>query len=365
MMKRMMGWPVGASALVLCATPSALAAPQLDYEAPPSCPTQGDFVASVARRGVDLAADAPNGVSGVAVRIVQSGSAFTGELRVAGDTSNSAPRQVTDTDCTRVADGLAAVTAIVLGANPTPEGSESTPAPAPVAETKTPAAEPAPSSSVAPVPAKEESPEQTPPLRGSTFSTPQRIEVPAGKLEFVPSRAWALTAGADFGSIPSLVMPRYDLSASIVPFLVSPDKDTHMLGPILQVRWALIGPGTWEQAGRERTDIWGFQVGLASCSAFAYDSKGFSLMACAEFLAELWALQTHGPGAARESSPGSGSAGLVLDARYDLGAGFFLAGRGGGRFRISKLSAEDSQGEQLFESGHLGAYVSAGLGFAF
>jgi hypothetical protein len=364
MMKRTMRWPLRAGALVLCATPSALGAPQLDYDAPPSCPSHGDFVASVARRGVDLATHAPNGVAGVAVRIVQSGNAFTGELRVAGDASNSAPRQVTDTDCARVADGLAAVTAIVLGAEPPPEESEPTPAPAPVAETAPPA-KPAPSSSIAPVPAKEESPEPTPPLRGSTFSTPQAIDVPAGKVEFVPSRAWALTAGADFGSIPSLVMPRYDLSASIVPFLVTPDKDTHMLGPILQVRWALIGPGTWEQAGRERTDIWGFQVGLASCSAFAYDTKGFSLMGCAEFLAELWAMQTHGPGAPRESSPGSGSAGLVLDARYDLGAGFFLAGRGGGRFRISKLRAEDSQGEQLFESGYLGAYVSAGLGFTF
>lgn len=358
-----MGWPLGAGALVLCATPSVLAAPELDYDAPPSCPSQSDFVASVARRGVDLAADAPNGVAGVSVRIVQGGNAFTGELRVAGDASNSAPRQVTDTDCARVADGLAAVTAILLGAEPPPEESESTPAPAPVAE-NAPAAEPAPSSPSVPAPAKEESPE-TPPLRGSTFSTPQTIDVPAGKLEFVPSRAWALTAGADFGSIPSLVMPRYDLSASIVPFLVSPDKDTHMLGPILQVRWALIGPSTWEQPGRERTDIWGFQVGLASCSALAYDTKGFSLMACAEFLAELWAMQTHGPTGVKESSPGSGSAGLVLDARYDLGAGFFLAGRGGGRFRISKLSAEDSEGERLFESGQLGAYVSAGLGFTF
>lgn len=359
-----MGWPLRAGVLVLCATPSALGAPQLDYDAPPSCPSQGEFVASVGRRGVDLAAHAPNGVTGVAVRIVQSGNGFTGELRVTRDAANSAPRQVTDTDCARVADGLAAVTAILLGADQPPEESEPTPAPAPVAETA-PAVKPAPSSSVARVPASEESPEQTPPLRGSTFSTPQTIDVPAGKVEFVPSRAWTLTAGADFGSIPSLVLPRYDLSASIVPFLVSPDKDTHMLGPILQVRWAFIGPGTWEQAGRERTDVWGLQVGLASCSAFAYDTKGFSLMACAEFLAELWAMQTHGARAVKESSPGSGSAGLVLDARYDLGAGFFLAGRGGGRFRISKLSAVDSEGEQLFESGYLGAYVSAGLGFTF
>jgi hypothetical protein len=364
-MKRTIGWPLRAGALVLCATPSALAAPQLDYDAPPSCPSQGDFVASVARRGVDLTANAPNGVAGVAVHIVQSGNAFTGELRVARDASNSAPRQVTDTDCARVADGLAAVTAVLLGAEPPPEETEPAPAPAPVAETP-PAAKPAPSSSVAPVPAKEESSEQTPPLRGSTFSTPQTIDVPAGKVEFVPSRAWALSAGADFGSIPSLVMPRYDLSASIVPFLVSPDKDTHMLGPILQVRWALVGPSSWEQAGRERTDIWGFQAGLASCSAFTYDTKGFSLLACAEFLAELWAMQTHGPGGVKkESSPGSGSAALALDARYDLGAGFVLAGRGGGRFRLSKFSVEDSQGEQLFESGQFGAYVSAGLGFAF
>lgn len=364
MKKRMMGWPVRVAALVLCATPATLGAPQLDYDAPAGCPSRSDFVASVARRGIDLAADAPSEVAGVAVRIAQSGRSFTGELRVAGDASQSAPRRVTDTDCARVADGLAAVTAIVLGAEPPEDESESPPTPAPIAEAKASAAIEAPSS-VTPVPPRKESRKETPPLRGSTFSTPQSIDVPAGKVEFVASRAWTLTAGADFGSIPTLVLPRYDLSASFVPFLIGSNDETHLLGPILQVRWALVGPGTWEKAGRERTDVWGFQVGLASCSAFAYHTKGFSLMACAEFLAELWSLQSHGPGTRRESSLGSGSAGLVLDARYDLGAGFFLAGRGGGRFRISKLSAEDSQGEQLFESGQLGAYVSAGLGLSF
>jgi hypothetical protein len=161
------------------------------------------------------------------------------------------------------------------------------------------------------------------------------------------------------------VLPRYDLTASLATFLVTPDEATHLLGPLLQVRWSFVGPGTHEAASGVETDVWGIHAGAASCFPFNYDTRGFTVLGCAEFMAEYMHLATTTPNGAREQDTGSGSAALALDARYAIGAGFHLGLRAGGRLRFGKLTARDEQDRILFESGMLGGFVTTGLGYAF
>jgi hypothetical protein len=278
---------------------------------------------------------------------------------VAGEQGDSEPREVSDADCGRVAEGLAAVAAIVLGAD--------APHSAPAITVTEPAMEPERAQGAAtpaPTPVANES-ERDLPLRGSAFDQERIIPVERGELEIRPSRTWMLTAGADFGTVPGLVLPRYDLTASLATFLVTPDDAAHLVGPLLQVRWSFVGPGTHESESGYETDVWGIHAGAASCFPFNYDTRGFTLLGCAEFMAEYMSLATETPAGVLEQDTGSGSAGLALDARYAIGAGLHLGLRAGGRLRFGKLTARDEQDRILFESEMVGAFVTAGLGFAF
>jgi hypothetical protein len=339
---------------VMAAVSPALGA-GIEYSAPSGCPSRDDFVAAIARRGVDVEA----ATAGLAVNIAHNEQGFVGQLRVEAGEGGSAPRRVLDEDCARVADGLAVVAAIVLGKGEPAETLSIESAPEQTAPVDSAPALPVTSE------AKAAEPDDELALRSSALARVDSIDVEEGELKVQPSRTWTLTAGADFGTIGGLVLPRYDLTASLATFLVTPEKATHLVGPLLQVRWSFVGPGTHHSTRGYDTEVLGIHGGLASCFPFNYDTHGLTLLACGEFMIEYANLTTDTPSGVLEQDAGSGSAGIAMDGRYAIGAGFHLGLRAGGRLRFGKLSARDENGNVLFESGMAGGFVSAGLGVGF
>lgn len=357
--------PLGATVPLLACVLSAAEAraevePPVEYAAAPGCPSRDEFISAVAaRRSSDRE---PAEVPLFRVVITKTDGYFAGELRVSAKEGESAPRRVTDPDCAKVVEGLAVVAAIVLAGEDSTASAErsadesvegpTTPAPTVPATAREGvlAAEPA-----------------DPPLVGSTFNQPDRLRVPAGTLRFRGKSSYMVFGGADFGTIPGLVVPRYDLVASRATFMQTPSGSTHLWSPILQVRWAFLGPVDHRSPDGYQTSLWGLHAGVSSCSAFTYDSRAFRVLACADFTAEFANLKTRSPDGTllSDQETGAGSATLSLDARYSLTDWLEIGLRGGPRIRFGSYAAERPDGSKLFESGPFGGQVSLGLGFLF
>lgn len=360
----------------------ALAAPSvsLSYEAPGgaaaprSCPSQGQFLAALRSRGVDLeSAEAAGRARSVDVRIRDVGGSYVGELVVQSREAGAASRTVHDADCNQVASGLALTAAIALGGNGdaqaadvavwqddmTPARSSTEPQPEASAVGETPGKAP-------PAPVAEPTPSTAPSrLRGNSFAREDRVQVEAGTLELDGARAYTLTAGAHSGLIPGQLMPRYDLTASVVGFFTPPKGESRLFGPVLQVHWAALGPVTTRHAGSVALETWGLEAGLNSCSAFTYDTEGWVALACAEFGLGWLFMDATAPGApASTQSRGYGFGGLALDTQYNLGPLVHIGLRVGGRLN-TPVRADGPDGSQLFESSPWGAYATFGFGIHF
>lgn len=328
----------------------------ISYEAPDDCPTRADFVDRVLERGAALAVPQDDVATSLAVTIRASDSGFVGELRLERPGADSAPREVHDPDCERVVEGLAVVAAIALGA-PLVNDEAAPSAPQLEAEPKPVASEPesAPES------------ERASALVGSSYAAPSEIEVEAGTLHFAAARSYTLRAGADIGVAPGLILPRYDLTASLASFIRTPADSSYLVGNVLQVNWSLLGPGTFTSEDGFSADLMGLQAGLNSCSAFSYDTRGWVLLGCAEFGVGVSWVDTRAPGGALLSSKeaGLGFAGVGVDAQYNFGRLFHLGARLGGRFQVGGPAPERPDGSALFETPLFGGYLTAGVGLHF
>lgn len=324
----------------------------LAYDVAAECPNQTAFEIALKTRGVSLkSSSAEPSVVALKVQVVQREGGYFGTLQVSDKDGVSAEREVHAAECAEVIKGLAVVTAIALGA---PGEPVQPPAAAPVAT-------PPPRVTLSPVGF-----ETRPHLRGSSFRREKEIEVQAGKLRLDLVRAYDLRAGASFNLVPGLVLPRYDFNLGVTNFLTPPGGESRVIGPILEVGWSWIGPGTLHIEGYS-SEVYGLASGVRSCSALTYDIEGFIFNFCGEFGLAWLRLKTKNAEGTylQKKSTGLGTAGLSLALEYNLGSHFHVGLRAAGQIQLGSVSAERPGGGTLWQMPLLGAYAVGGVGVHF
>jgi hypothetical protein len=336
---------------------------RLDYRAPEGCPSQADFVAKVEARNSHFeAAQAASRLRGMDVSIRQGAHGFEGSLRLEAREGTSALREVHAEACSEVANGLAIVAAIALSgtqetADPTAvQASPPDPVPVPASPKRAPDAVPNAAPESAPRPR----------LVANSFKRDPLLEIGPGTLRFDAVRSYSLGAGVDFGLLPGLLLPRYELALAVANFVTPPDKASYLVGPILQARAAWLGPGTTHNQGFA-TRAFGMEVGISSCSGLPYDTQGLSLLLCGEFAVGWLKMATKDAQGqtVQTKQPGFGTAGLLLETQYKIGSVFQVGMRLGGRVQFGGMSAERADGTEIFGAPLFGAYGTAGLGLQF
>jgi hypothetical protein len=195
----------------------------------------------------------------------------------------------------------------------------------------------------------------------------ESLKVGAGTLTFAPAVSYTLTGGAAIGVIPSVVMPRFDLTLSRANFVTTPEGDSYLIaGWLPKVRWTWLGPVSFD-SNNFSTKIWGLKGGFSGCSSLSYDTRGAVILMCGEIGAGLMQLDTTDAAGTKVQSKavGLGFAGVELDSRYNLGEFLHLDLKLGGELSLSKLTAERPDGSEIFHSSPFSAYVQVGFGFHF
>jgi hypothetical protein len=342
------------AALVLSSAGSAGAgSTPLSYQAPDGCPAREGFVAAVEARGASLEAGA-NGAEPrrLSVSIERDATGFSGSVQVGEGTAASAPRRVHAPSCGEVSDALAVVVAISLqnDADGTPQPAATPPSPAPATV-------------VAAAPALELAP---PPRPLQLVMGKDSVDVAAGKVEFGYVSGQTLRTGAAFGVIPDLTLPRIDFSLSHASLVTTPGDRDFLLGGIFRVRWSFLGVGTLRSQGFS-TRVWGLKAGIGRCTPLLYDPQGFELKMCAEIAAGLMSAVTRDATGlqTQDKLVGIGTAGVEVDAQYNISSAFHVGMTLGGEMWPSKVSAERPDGSRIFESELFNAYALVGIGLRF
>jgi hypothetical protein len=326
----------------------ALAAGTLAYEAPSGCPTRPEFAAAVASRGANFdGAETPPTGRTMVVSIRKQGDDFVGTFQVRDDHAATSKREVRGKSCNEVADALAVVTAIEL--HPTGEART---------ESDT-------------LPAKENAPPNAPSetrLRGHTQSFPPRsetVQVGAGPLRFDLQRSITAYAGATVGMIPSVVLPRFELSFAGANFVTTPEGTQRLAGPVTRVRLSFLGPASYQSTGTT-TDMDGVSFGVGLCQSPLYDTRGLVLLFCTELGGGLMSLRTKGTDGAQIQSKNAGFGTVIIgaEAQYDFTSWFHVGAQLGGGVTYGQLTAERADGSRIFESsaGAVGWTAEALLG---
>jgi hypothetical protein len=345
-----------APVIVLAASVPAQATPavKLAYDAPSGCPSEDDFVAAVTARGADFDAHGRTVVAEVmVVSITRAQDGFAGafQVRDGGEATNK--REVRGASCREVADALAVVTAIALQADASAGSGE-----APVTPLSPPpgAADSQPSSAAAPAAAPP--PPDSARLRAHTiFRPPTTVTVPAGTVHFDFGSTVNVNAGATVGLIPSLVLPQYDLSIVVAPFVTTPDGAQRIHGVIWKLDGGIWGPATYGAADT-KTNIWGVYTNWSVCLSPTYDTEGLVVLFCFGGGGGELALNTSAPNLS-SNPPGlstnqqyvgfadvQASAGL----QYYLGAGFHIGAEIRGAAVVGDIHAERADGSRVFSS---------------
>lgn len=331
----------------------------LSYQAPAGCASETEFTQAVAARGGQLTGEQAAAHAKrleVTVRAVDAG--FVGSLRVETRDGPSSEREVRAADCREVVEGLSVVAALALGgdgANSATGAGTTVPAVAVATPAPTPAAPP-----------KAET-EEKPRLRGSAFQQPpERVDVDAGSLRFDRARTYTLTAGAAFGVVPNLVLPRYDLSFSVANFVTPPNQPSYLVGTVFGVDWTWLGPAT-RRDGDLSTQVYGMKAGVHACAPLTYDEQGLTLLFCSGFGAGFIWLDTKSSDGtyAKGEDAGFGYAGINFDTSYSFSKLFHVNLRAGGEMQAGSLTASRPDGSELFQHSYFSGFVAAGLGLHF
>jgi hypothetical protein len=295
------------------------------------------------------------------VAIRKDGPGFSGAFQVRDDQDASHRREVHGPSCAGVADALAVVTAIALRA----EVAEVAVADAPAADPASPATSPA----AAPI----SSPPRPPPadgrLRGHTQILPSRtekVEVGAGTLRFDLERSLTLFAGPEVGLIPSVVMPRTELSFSIANFVTTPEGAQKIVGLVYQLHVNLLGPATYRSTGTT-TDLIGSSFSMGLCQSPVYDTRGLVLLFCGEYGGGVMNLVTKGADGSQIQSKNAGFGTVTFggEIQYNLGSIFQVGAKVGGGFNVGQFTAERADGSRIFGSSIWSAYALLGIGLRY
>jgi hypothetical protein len=332
---------------------------ELAYDAPDGCPSRMEFIAAVERRGGRFDGEGALQAHELVVSVAKQQDDYVGAFRMQGAKGASGVREVHARACAEVSEALAVIAAIALGSQAEARAEEHAAALQETDHAGRTAGSPQPQ------PAPNDEPALKPQLRGSVFEQDKTLRVDAGTMRFDSVAHYTLLAGAEFGLIPGVVLPRYDLVISRANLVTPPSASSRLVGQVLQVHWSWLGPATYT-SGDLSTRVYGLQAGLRSCAGLTYDMDGLTLLGCAEFGLGWMKLETKDPQKLIQSKDtGFGFAGLGLDAEYSLGAHWHLALRVGGRMQIGGISAERSDGSRILKASLFGGYALAGLGLHF
>ncbi|MFL5306134.1 MAG: hypothetical protein ACJ8F1_13025 [Polyangia bacterium] len=339
---------IGAAAVLYAAPARADGDGWLAYQAPAGCPGRAEFLDAVGARGARL--PGPTASRTLEISIRQAADGFAGSFQIRERDAVSGQRELRAAACNDVTDGLAIVTAIALGASPSAPPSPAVVAPLPAAVPPS-----------APRPAQEDR------LRKNADIFTGDVEVPAGTLRFQSLLTTTVTAGGVVGMIPSVVLPRYDLTLFRGNFATTPNALTYLVGPLLHVRVSYLGEGTFRSSDGYSTTARGFGFGMSGCRAPLYDTRGLTLLGCIEYSAGFMQLDTKNAAGMQTSSKSVALAavGLELEATYSLASRFFVTAKLGGDFSFSKLSADRPDGTQIFQSQPFSAHGLLGIGTYF
>lgn len=319
-------------------------------------------MAAVTARGADF--DTPRAArvpQVMVVSIARAQDGFAGAFRVRDEREATNKREVRGASCREVADALAVVTAIALqgGAGDGGEAPGAPAAPPPVA------ADSQPSSSSASAPAAAPSPPSSVRLRAhSQWRPPTSVTVPAGTVRFDMGGTVGVYAGATVGLIPSLVLPQYELSIVVAPFVTTPDGAQRIHGVILKLDGGIWGPATY-RAGDTKTDLWGLYADWNVCLTPTYDTEGLVVLFCFGGGGGALTFDTSAPGmSTAEQIVGFVRADLSGGLQYYLGAGFHVGAQLRGGVNVGQIAAERADNTRVFSTSPTGSVeVLLGVGF--
>ena len=316
---------------------------------------------AVAARGATFdgpGADESHRVIVVAIR--QDDRGFAGAFQLRDDRIATNKREVHGLRCDEVVDALAVVTAIALRPNVAAGGplvADVSPLPATLVAPPPPAAKPV-----------AEAPDEGR-LRARTEIFPPRrekLEIGAGTLRFDLQRSYSLYAGAVVGLVPSVVIPRYDLSYVAAHFVTTPEGAQRIAGLVFQVRLSGLGPATYRSADTT-TALAGLSFGIGLCQSPLYDTRRLVLLFCGEYGGGLMKLTTKGLDGSQiqSKSEGFGTVGLGAEIQYNFGSIFQVGAKVGGGFNVGNITAERADGSRIFGPSIWSTYALLGIGIHF
>lgn len=328
--------------LLAVAVPArATPAVKLAYDAPEGCPSEEDFVAAVTARGADL--NVPQGTPVAEVMVIsisrtENGFAGAFQMRDGGEATNK--REVRGASCGEVADALAVVTAIALQGGAGDGEAPASPLPVAVDSPSSPSSAPA----AAP------SPPATARLRARThWRPPTSVTVPAGTVRFDMGGTIGANVGVTVGLIPSLVLPQYEFSTIVAPFVTTPDGAQRIHGVITKLDGGIWGPATY-RAADTKTDIWGVYANWNVCLSPTYDTEGLVMLFCLGGGGGELVMNTSDGMSTNQQYVGFARAQLSGGLQYYLGAGFHVGAELRGEANVGQIAAESPGGSRVFSS---------------
>ena len=182
------------------------------------------------------------------------------------------------------------------------------------------------------------------------------MTVPAGTVRFDMGGTLGAYAGATVGLIPSLVLPQYEFSVVVAPFVTTPDGAQRIHGVILKLDVGIWGPATYKAAGDTKTDLGAVYADWNVCLTPTYDTEGLVVLFCFGGGGGALTFDTSAPGMSTAEQFVGFARGVVSGGlQYYLGAGFHVGAQLRGGAEIGQIAAERADGSRVFSKSPTGS----------
>jgi hypothetical protein len=185
-------------------------------------------------------------------------------------------------------------------------------------------------------------------------------------LKFDRDIAMSVFAGITTGLIPSVVMRRFDFEAARTNLVTTPDGDSYRVVPTVRLHFSYLDNVDFHSS-YGTTSAGGFAIGADLCTPLHYDRAGFVASLCAEFMGGYFAVRTTTPLGVQGPTKitGFSTGGLGLDLAYNLTRHFHVGLKMGAALVIGAVTAEATDGAEIFRSSVLSLHGLLGAGGHF